>query len=48
MSMTMAKKPEEVEKVVIQHFKGFLGDRVVRCVTGGAPTSPDVLEFLKK
>jgi organic radical activating enzyme len=44
-----APQPEGViEKEVLKSFKGVLGTRVDVIITGGAPTSPAVLDFLKR
>jgi hypothetical protein len=38
----------EVERLVLRQFSKLLGGRVAVLVTGGAPTSPSVLQFLDK
>lgn len=39
---------ENVENIVLKEFSSLLGRRIKRIVTGGAPTSPTVKEFVKK
>lgn len=38
----------EIEEQVMKDFEGLLGGRQWIIVTGGAPTSPVVLSFLKR
>jgi long-subunit acyl-CoA synthetase (AMP-forming) len=39
---------ENIEKTVMKRFENILGDRVAAISIGGAPTSQEVLRFLKK
>ncbi|EFA81353.1 hypothetical protein PPL_05336 [Heterostelium album PN500] len=40
--------PEFCEEKVLKRFANILGNRVKTIVTGGAPTSPEVMEFMRK
>lgn len=42
------EKLEDIENLIMKDFSHILGRRVKVIVTGGAPTSPTVKEFLKK
>ncbi len=48
MAITEEEKRKRVEEEVLNRFGGLLGKRLRYITTGGAPTSPDVIQFLKR